>query len=122
MIDRHRLQIAHRGELRLRRLKIDEISDAGFAVEPVGRRHLPGARQRRQGVVRDIGLRQRRAQSKGAMRGDEQGRLIERLTDRRVRDARDEAHLRDDALRVGHVGFGVAANDLYVNRCRQAEV
>src|SRR3984885_4680396 len=85
-IDRDRFGIAHRGQLRLRRLKIHKVRDAVLAVEPVGRRHLSGARQRRQGVIRDVRLGERGAESKGAMRGDEQGRLIERLTDRRVRD------------------------------------
>ncbi len=56
------------------------------------------------------------------MRGDQQSRLAERLSDRRIRDSGDAAHLRDHALCIGHVGFGVAADDLHVERRRQTEI
>ena len=115
LVDGDRFQIAHRGQLRLRCLQVHEVRDPGLVVEPVGWRHLSGARQRRQRVVGDVGFRQPCAEREGAMRGDQQRRLRQRLLDRRVRDAGDAAHLGDHALGVGHVRCDVAPDDLHVD-------
>ena len=107
-----------RVDLVLRRLQGDRIGDAVLLVEPVGRRHLAGAREVDDQAIGHVG---------GGHAGELRARAVDvdierrepcRLLNACIGDARDMTDLRQELVGVGKVRVEIVAADLQIDRRR----
>ena len=120
--DRHVRQVRHAVDAVLRHLGDDRIGDAVFGVEPEIRLDLAAAGERDEQAVGDVALGQPDLVGKRAVDVDIDLRIVEHLLDAQVGDA---GHLADALQQIGGIGvigLLVVADDLHVDRRRQAEI
>ena len=115
-------EILQRLDVVLRRLGREVVVDAVLPVEEEHRRGLEAAAQGVQHAVRDVALGQPVLLRLGAVDGDLEVRIVERLLDARIDDARHLAHLLENLVGDLAVAVDVGAVDLDVDRRRQAEI
>ena len=106
----------------LRRLDGNRIGHAICRVQPVGRRRLRAARQRRLNGRSGIAFRQPDDAGEFAIEIDFQRGVLELLLDAGIRNARDVADLRKQLVREGAAGVEVGAGDLNIEGRRRAKI
>ena len=100
-VDGQILQRRQRVELVLRGLQRDRIGDAVLLVQPVGGRHLAGAREVDDQAVGHVGRGHAGVLRARAVDVDIERRLRGRLLDARIGDARNMPDLRQELVGVG---------------------
>ena len=116
------LELAERIDVILRRLDRNRIGHAVGRAQPVGRRRLGAARQRRLDAGRGVVFRQPDDAGEFAVEVDLERGVLERFLDARIGDARNMAYLRQQLVGEGAAGVEVGAGDLDVERRRRAEI
>ncbi len=106
----------------LRGLGDDRIGHAVLRVEPERRRRLDAAGKRVLQVLRHVALAHPDQLGAGAVDVDIERRRVEGLLDARVRDAGHPLDFGQNHVGVGAVGLDVRADNLHVDRRREAEV
>ena len=117
-----RFQTAKELLVDLRRLDGNRIGHAICRVQPVGRRRLRAARQRRLNAGSGIAFRQPDDPGEFAIEIDFQRGVLELLLDAGIRNARDVADLRKQLVREGAAGIEIGAGDLNIERRRRAKI
>ena len=90
--------------------------------QPIGRRRLGAARQRRLNARRGVAFRQPDDAGEFAVEVDLEPGILELLLDARIGDARNMADLGEQLVREGAAGVEIDAGDLDVERRRRAEI
>ena len=106
----------------LRHLRNDRIRDAILGIQPEIRLHLAAARKCDQQTVRGVALGQSNVAGERPIDVDVDLRIIEHLLDAQIGDAGDHADTLEQVGGIGVIGLLVVANDLNVDRRRQAEI
>ena len=115
-------EFAKRIDAILRRLDGNRIGHAVGRVQPVGRRRLRAARQRRLKAGSGIAFRQPDDAGEFAIEIDFQRGVLELLLDAGIRHARDGADLRQQLVGEGAAGVEVGAGDLNIEGRRRAKI
>ena len=107
----------------LRRLRDDVVVDADFRIEPEVGLQQRGAGERRQQARGDLLLRDAELQGLGAIDVDLEGRIVLRLGNAEIADARESVRISLlQAQRDVVVGVQIVAVDLRIDRRGQAEI
>ena len=115
-------EFAKRIDAILRRLDGNRIGHAVGRVQPVGRRRLRAARQRRLKAGSGIVFGQPDDAGEFAIEIDLQRGVLECFLDARIGDAGNVADLRQQLVGEGAAGVEIGAGDLHVDRRRRAEI
>ena len=117
-----RRQIGERRQAKLRRLRDDRVLRAGLRVDPERQQVLAAAGERGEQVRRHVRLGQSQERRLAAIDIHVQRRVIKRLLDAQVRDARDLVHARQQRVGVDAIGLDIEAGHLHVKRRGQTKV
>ena len=120
--DRHGVELLHGIHGVFRRADVDEILNADFRINPVGRLHLAAAAQAEQNGIGHVLFRQAQFRRLGTVNGNAELRPVVRLLHAHVHRAGNLFDLLRESHGDGVVGGLVAADDLHVERRGQAEI